>query len=50
MAVQSILNGTDTSIAPRPMAEMLTGCVIGAIRPSPSMTGLSFWRPADSRK
>jgi Ala-tRNA(Pro) deacylase len=33
MAVQSILNGTDASIAPRPMAELLTGCVIGAIPP-----------------
>jgi len=33
MAIQSMLNGTDASIAPRAMAELLTGCVIGAIPP-----------------
>jgi len=32
-AIESLLNGTDSSIAPRSMAEMLTGCVIGAIPP-----------------
>ena len=32
-AIESLLNGTDASIAPRSMAELLTGCVIGAIPP-----------------
>ena len=32
-AIQSIFNGTDASITPREKAEVLTGCVIGAIPP-----------------